>query len=134
LLLYSEGGTTAQQADAHTVLELLVATYPGHPWAVRVDGGVIFIRHLEFPGNWGMVVKFNDVKHDAAVFKKEITMKTGEFLERAGLVRGRYDDSPIVRVDGVPEKFQPPSQKAPVEAVMANPVLRDTPRPQAVKA
>lgn len=107
LILYSEGGTKQQAADAHTVLEVLCDSYPGHPWAARVDGGVIFIRHLEFPGNWGMLWKVGDVVHDAAVWKRTIIMKAGEFLERAGLARGRADGSPILRVEGVPEKYQP---------------------------
>lgn len=115
MILYSEGGTTSQQADAHTVLEVLTTAYPGHPWAARVDGGVVFIRHLEFPGNWGMCAKFKDITHDAAVFKREIIMKAGEFLERAGLARGLSDGSPIVRVEGVPDRFQPPSEKPPIK-------------------
>lgn len=96
------------EVDAHKVMEILCAAYPGHPWAVRVDGGVIFIRHLEFGNNgYGMCAHFADVKHDAAVFKREVIMKAGEFLERAGLVRGRANGDEILHVDGVPEKYQP---------------------------
>jgi hypothetical protein len=57
--------------------------------------------------NWGMNAKFKDIKHDAAVFKKDIIMKAGEFLERAGLVRGRATGEPIVHVEGIPDKDQP---------------------------
>lgn len=106
MILYSEGGTKQQQADAHTVLEILCDVYPGHPWATRVDGGIIFIRHLEMPGDWGMNLKVRKLYHDAAVFKKEVIMAAGEFLERAGLVRGRHDGSEIVRVEGIPETEQ----------------------------
>ncbi|HMI38734.1 MAG TPA: hypothetical protein VK500_02425 [Nitrospiraceae bacterium] len=107
MILYSEGDTKTEEADGHHVLEILVAAYPGHPWAARVSGGVVFIKHLEFGTNWGMVKKFADIKHDAAVFKKEIIMAAGEFLERAGLVRGRANGDEIVHVEGVPEKDQP---------------------------
>jgi len=107
MIIYSEGDTNSQQSEADKVLGILCDVYPGHPWAVRVIGGCVFIRHLEFPGNWGMNAKFKEINHDSAVFKREIIMKAGEFLERAGLVRGRYDDSPILRVEGVPERFQP---------------------------
>jgi hypothetical protein len=105
--LYSEGGTKQEEADSHHVLEILCSAYPGHPWATRVEGGVVFIKHLEFGTNWGMCKKFSDISHDAAVFKKEIIMAAGEFLERAGLVRGRATGDEIVRVEGVPEKDQP---------------------------
>lgn len=137
MILYSEGGTKAQEADAHTVLEILCSGYPGHPWAVRVDQGVVFVRHLEFPGNWGMCKKYQDVIHDAMVFKREILSAAGEFLERAGLVRGRYDDSPILRVEGVPDKYQPPSAKPPLEHTqvvteVSTEPLRTKPRPQAL--
>jgi len=107
VILYSEGDTKTEEADSHKVLEILCDAYPGHPWATRVSGGVIFIKHLEFGTNWGMVKKFADIKHDAAVFKKEIIMAAGEFLERAGLVRGRANGDEIARVEGVPEKDQP---------------------------
>ena len=107
MLLHSEGSTTALQSDADGVLELLTIAYPGHPWAVRVDGGIIFIRHLESPNSqYGMICKVNQVNHDAAVLKREVITMAGEFLERAGLKRGRYDDSDIVKVEGVPEKFR----------------------------
>ena len=109
MILYSEGDTRGQEADAETVLGILCAAYPNHPWAVRVTGGVIFIRYIMLGTNkpWGMIVKFSDVSHDAAVFKREIVMKAGEWLERAGLVRGRGDGSVIARVDGLPERDQP---------------------------
>ena len=108
MLLHSEGSTQALQSDADDVLEILSIAYPGHPWAVRVDGGVIFIRHLANPNQqWGMICKVNQVNHDAAVLKREIIKMAGEFLERAGLKRGRYDDSEIQVVEGVPEKFRP---------------------------
>ena len=107
MLLYSEGGTKLQEADAQIVLEILCEIYPGHPWATRVDGGIVFIKHLGLGSNWGMVRKFNDLKHDATSFKKEIIMAAGEFLERASLRRGRNYGDEIQRVEGLPEKYQP---------------------------
>jgi len=107
MILYSEGGTKSEEADSHHVLEILVAAYPGHPWATRVEGGVVFIKHLELGNNWGMVKKFADINHDATRFKHEIIMAAGEFLERAGLVRGRANGDEIVHVEGLPDKHQP---------------------------
>ncbi len=124
------------------ILEVLTTIYPGHPWAVRVYDGGFFIRHLDFPSQWGMNCKYRDFAHDAAVLKREIILKAGEWLERANMKRGRYDaDQPAYRVEGVPERFQPPEFREPaaenmkIEMVLPQPeTLRETPRPQAVKA
>ena len=129
--LHQDGMTDAQEAEAHEILGVLCLAYPDHPWSVSVRGGVIFIRHLEFGSNWGMNVKFNNVNHDAAVLKREIIMMAGEWLERAGLARGRAKGDEIWHVDGVPEKYQP-GYRAPFEfkKVIAEPEIRDEPRPQ----
>lgn len=106
--LYYEGSTQALEDDAKGVLSLLWATYPGHPWAVRCERGIIFIRHLGFGKNWGMNLRVTEADHDAAVMKRKIVMLAGEWLERAGMARGRADaDQDIERVEGVPEKDQP---------------------------
>lgn len=107
MILYSEGSTELQQADADYVLEVLCEIYPGHPWATRVDGGIVFIKHLGLGNNWGMVKKFGDLRHDATSFKKEIIMAAGEFLERAHLRRGASNGDQIEIVEGLPEKYQP---------------------------
>ena len=108
MIIYSEGATPAQEDEAKVILEVLSVCYPGHPWSVRVYDGGFFIRHLQFPKNWGMNCKYRHFSHDAAVFKKEIIMKAGEWLERANIKRGRYDaEQPDYRVEGVPERDQP---------------------------
>lgn len=109
MILHNEGGTQAQEDEARLILGTLCDAYPGHAWSVRVYDGGFFIRYLDpnLSGNYGMNVKFRDVSHDAAVLKREIIMNAGEFLERAGLVRGRNNEDEIVRVEGVPDKYQP---------------------------
>lgn len=107
MILYSEGSTELLQADADYVLQVLCEIYPGHPWATRVDGGIVFIKHLGLGRNWGMVKKFSDLRHDATSFKKEIIMAAGEFLERAHLRRGGSNGDQIEIVEGLPEKYQP---------------------------
>lgn len=109
MILYTEGKNEAQMSEAEKVVGILTACYPGHPWAARVDDGLIFIRYLDpnLSGNWGMVLKTKDVEHDAAVMKKKIVMLAGEWLERAGLKRGRNNDDEIQHVDGLPDKHQP---------------------------
>jgi hypothetical protein len=135
MILYSEGATKTQEDEAEMILGVLTQIYPGHPWAVRVYDGGFFIRHLAFPHNWGMNFHYRDVSHDAAVLKKQIILKAGEWLERANMKRGRYDaDQETERVEGVPEKFQP-HQSLPddVNLVMGEAPLRIAPRPQALK-
>src|SRR3990167_7693223 len=88
-------------------MHILTTVYPGHPWAVRVDQGIIFIRHLLFGANWGMNIKTKDVEHDSAVLRKKVVMYAGEWLGRAGLKRGRADGTEIARVEGRPGKYQP---------------------------
>ena len=133
--MYTEGSTDAQASEAEKVMGILCAAYPGHPWAVRVDEGIIFIRHLAFAGNWGMNILTKEVDHDAAVLKRKIVMAAGEWLERAGLARGRENGDEAVRIEGVPEKDQPTSQKAPLSAenVVVAQDHRSTPRPQALQ-
>jgi hypothetical protein len=119
-VLYTEGSTDAQASDAEKVMHVLCTAYPGHPWAVRVDKGIIFIRHLAMSGKWGMNIKTTSVDHDAAVMQRTVMLLAGEFLERAGLVRGRDDGSEVVHVDGLPERDQPYSSRNPIEGASKN--------------
>jgi hypothetical protein len=107
MILQTEGGNSLANSEAHDIMTLLTQAYPGHPWAVRVDQGVIFIRYLDplLSGNWGMCIRKKDTDHDAAVLKKKVIMAAGEWLERAGLKRGRENGDEILRVDGVPFKY-----------------------------
>ena len=99
-------------------------------------GGVFFIRHLGFPHNWGMVIRFRNVQHDAAALKRRVIMTVGEFLERANLRRGVANDDPVGRIEGVPEKYQPPETERTYtfDNVIVNETvetIRTNPRPQA---
>ena len=116
MIIGTDADTNLEAGEADGVLTILCAAYPGHPWFVMCRGGVIFIRYLEpnIRGGYGMNVRFKHVNHDAAVMKREIIRMAGEWLERAGLVRGRNNDDEIVSVEGIPLKYQPPSQKSPV--------------------
>lgn len=114
MILHSEGATQAQEDEANGILQVLTDVYPSYPWAVRVYDGGFFIRNLEFGQNFGMNVKYKNVGHDWATMKHEIIMMAGEWLERANLRRGRnVNEDQIVRVEGVPEKYQP--SRKPIE-------------------
>lgn len=105
--LFEEGATDAQRDEAHAILGALDTAYPGHPWAVRVYDGGFFIRHLDFPANYGMNAKFKDSGYSASALKRDVILKAGEWLERANLKRGRSNGDTIGHVEGVPEKYQP---------------------------
>lgn len=110
-MMYSEGATQAQIDQAKSILEALETAYPAHPWAVRVygdsTGGGFFIRHLDFPSNWGMNCRHGSKQYSASAVKREVILMAGEWLERAGLKRGAWDGDSIKHVEGVPEKYQP---------------------------
>lgn len=138
MILWKEGATQAQEDEAHHILEALDAAYPGHPWGVRVYDGGFFIRHLDFPANWGMNCR--GTYASASLMKRDVILMAGEFLERAGLPRKKWDpESEIQRVEGVPEKFQPTPHPQDVAALnkkietviaTAEREMRDQPRPQ----
>ena len=135
IVRYAKGATQAQYDEARAILEALDIAYPGHPWSIEISGddtgGRVFIRHLAFDqGQWGMNIrhtKKDNAFYSSSAFKREVIMKAGEWLERAGLRRGAYDaDSPMTQsVEGVAKK-----KEAPMDVVIAPGDLRTTPRPQ----
>ena len=114
-----EGETQSLEEDAKGILSLLWNCYPGHPWYVHCRPGHVFIQYLSFrsKGTWGMSLRVTEVDHDAAVFKKKIISLAGEWLERAGIARGRYEEGSDAsfKVEGVPDSFTP--QALPEEQV-----------------
>lgn len=130
-ILYTEGSTDAQASDAEKVMHILTTAYPGHPWAVRVGDGFIFIRHLQFGTNWGMNLRTSAVDHDAAVLRKKIVLLAGEWLERAGFKRGREAGQEAGSVEGVPEA--PTVQFDTVVNAADHEPMRETVRPQVIK-
>lgn len=136
------GGDTKELVDASAqILHILMTTYPGHN--VKVYGynsGVFHITHLDFEqvgGNWGMALKgrrFFSSSH----MQTEVIRQFGEWLERANLRRGAANGDEIKKVDGVPEKNHASREKPDIDieslAVRGHEFLRDTPRPQVMKA
>jgi hypothetical protein len=129
---WKEGETQAQIDEAKWILEALDAAYPGHPWSVRVYDGGFFIRHMDLPSNWGMNCKGS--YSSASLLKRDVIMQAGEFLERAGVPRTRWDDdNSIKRVEGIPEKWQPEQIKPKLDieklVATAEREMRDQPLP-----
>lgn len=66
----------------------LTEAYPGHPWHVRIDGGMLVIKNMRISDKWSMARKFSAIAHDAKRRKWEVVMAAGEFLEAANMKRG----------------------------------------------
>lgn len=92
-------------SKAGEVARILCEAYPGHPWHVRIAKGVIIIKHQLASERFGMCRHYDRITFDAKVFKHDIVGAAGEFLERAGLTRGRAKEGDVIkRVEGIPEK------------------------------
>jgi hypothetical protein len=130
MMLHTEGDTPALEREAEWIMfNVLAPAYPNHPWSVRAYPNGFFIRHMDFPGNWGMNCPTPSKTYSASAYKKLVIMMAGEWLERAALARAAGDgEQEIVSVEGVPIKA------AQFENVVVNQdAPRDAPRPQALK-
>lgn len=139
MILHAEGADKWMYDMAEDILKLLDTVYPGYPWSVNVygsnTGGGYFIRNLDFPANYGMNQPRAHMFGSASEFRADVIKKAGELLERCNLARGHNKGDGIVRMEGVPDKFQPTGyrgEQAKIEAVTIAPQEeeRTTPRPQ----
>lgn len=80
------------------VLGTLVRYYPNHPWAVRIDGGILEVKNSGAHGTMGFALP---VKNMVGDYTKKVIMAGGELLERFRLRRGaaRGDDYALMRRD-----------------------------------
>lgn len=78
---------------AKDMAEALHAHYPGHLWAVQVDGetGMADVRNLALSGTWGFRLRLPAI-YSASEFKRRVVMAGGELLERYRLKRGRLNE------------------------------------------
>lgn len=108
MVLYTEGDTPALEREAEWIMfQVLAPAYPNHPWAVRAYPGGFFIRHLDFPANWGMNCPKPSEAYSASAYKRKVIMMAGEWLERANLRRGPGDgEQEIKHIEGVPDRWQ----------------------------
>jgi hypothetical protein len=108
-ILYAKAdGQSMQQnlADielAKSMSAVLQRHYPGHSWAVNVDGaqGVATIKNFRLSGNWGFLLHLK--QFSASEYEKRVVMAAGELLERYALSRGRFRQQELesVAVDGL---------------------------------
>lgn len=95
-----EPETLLDMEKAKEAAELLHEHYPGHAWAVNVQGGALIIKNLVISSLWGMVLHMSNL-HDANERKKRIVRSGGELLERAGWKRGEYQGQDRGQVEGL---------------------------------
>lgn len=111
MILYADGATHWMFAMSKDILNLLDTVYPGHPWAVHVygdeKGGGYFIKHLDFPSNWGLNQPMAHLFASASELRADVIRKAGELLERANLERKSWNGESIKMMEGVPLKYQP---------------------------
>ena len=81
----------AAEILAKNVGEHLHRKYPGHLWAVNVEGGVVNVRNLYLSGMWGFRILESEIDPDFKI----ITRAGGEILERYHLARGKADADAI---------------------------------------
>lgn len=108
ILYQNADGSSMQQnlADidqAKAISEVLQRHYPGHHWAVNVDGagGVATIKNFSLSGDWGFLLML--AAFSASEMDKRVVMAGGELLERYNLSRGRRRENEMnaVKFDGL---------------------------------
>lgn len=89
---------SASIADCHdlvlakTAADALDKAYPGHLWAVDVNGGMLNIRNLLLSGEWGYRIKVPSL-YTASDLTRRVLLGGGEILERFALARARFSEA-----------------------------------------
>jgi hypothetical protein len=84
--------THADQDNERQALEILAEHYPGWSWRVesKSAGGIMTVRNENLATRHGVVVHLSDVA-TLADMRSHMVNAGGEFLERYGMPRGRFD-------------------------------------------
>lgn len=90
---------------AKEVGDKLSEKYPGHLWAVSVQGGVLVVKNLAISSFYGFVIKHAD-SYSASDLAKQAMLAGGELLERAGMSRNRpWDGQMAQQLEGSDPRF-----------------------------
>lgn len=81
-------------AQAKEYADALNTAYPGHLWAVNVQGaqGIVTIHNLMLSAKYGYLLHL-DKRYSASEARKAAIMAGGEILERFKVRRGRMDEA-----------------------------------------
>lgn len=107
----TESADPANLPMCKEIAEILCQAYPGHPWHIRIDGGMLIIKNMRISDKWSMTRKYADIAHDAKTRKHDVIMAAGEFLECANMRRAELEaGAPVAQtLDGRLDKkpFRP---------------------------
>lgn len=98
-IAYTESADPKNLPLAKEIAEILTFAYPNHSWWVRIDGGLVIIKHFGISGTCGMVRDYSHLASDANVRKRDVIRAAGELLERAGLRRGTFDGARVKNLE-----------------------------------
>lgn len=93
---------------AKEVGETLQRHYPGHLWAVAFQGGVLVVKNLAISSFYGFIIKHHN-SFSASDLAKKAVEAGGELLERAGMVRGKWDGQFAGKFEGSDPRFFRPT-------------------------
>ncbi len=103
--LIVEADDNRDDVMAGDIARTLAEAYPGHPWHIRLGGGMLIIKHMKISDKVGIARRYDRLTWDAGRRRKEVVMAAGEFLERAGLTRGRIVEGEVAKmVEGAKDK------------------------------
>ena len=86
-------------AASKELAEAILKQYPGHYWAIRVQGaqGIATIHHMLLSSEWGYVIRL-DKCFSASHLQEKAIRGAGELLERYNVVRGRANDEKMTHM------------------------------------
>lgn len=79
---------------AKNTAETLHKHYPGHLWAVTVDGFFLDVRNLYLDGRWGFRLSIPAI-YSSSELEKRVLRAGGEILERYRQSRGAANEASI---------------------------------------
>lgn len=74
--------------------EALHRAYPGHLWAVSVEGSMLDVRNLYLSGEWGFRLAIPQM-YSSSDWDKQVLRAGGEILERYRQRRASVDEAAI---------------------------------------
>lgn len=100
---YTSQQDALDMALAKDYADALNTAYPGHLWAINVQGaqGIATIHNLMLSGKYGFLLHLNK-RYSASEARKAVVMAGGEILERFKVSRGRMDEG---KMNAMPVDF-----------------------------
>ena len=108
-LLTVEQGNAQEVLDmdcARQVAETLTKQYPGHLWAVAVQGEALVVKNLMLSNIFGPYGFLLPKHHSASHLADLATRAGGELLERARMKRGQWTGELPTELEGADPRFR----------------------------